>query len=50
LIPTGERSELLTPIAATAQRFVVRANEKLTAFMELEAAIRDGQRLAGSPG
>jgi len=32
------------------QRFVVRADEKLTALLELEAAIRDGQRLAGSPG
>jgi hypothetical protein len=40
LIPTGERSGLLTRIAATAKRFVVRANEKLTAFTELESAIR----------
>ena len=27
------------------KRFVVRADEKLTAFMELESAIRDDQRL-----
>jgi hypothetical protein len=31
--------ELLTPIA-TETRFVVRADEKLTAFLELQAAIR----------
>jgi hypothetical protein len=29
-------------IAATEKRFVVRADEKLTAFLELEAAIRTG--------
>jgi hypothetical protein len=28
-----------------AKRFVVRADEKLTAFLELEAAIRDGSLL-----
>ena len=39
-IPTGERSGLQTHIAATEKRFVVRADEKLTAFVELEAAIR----------
>jgi hypothetical protein len=39
LIPTGERSGLLTRIAAMAKRFVVHADEKLTAFLELEAAI-----------
>ena len=32
------------------KRFVVRADEKLTAFVELESAIRDGQRLAPSIG
>jgi hypothetical protein len=32
------------------KRFVVRADEKLTAFMELELTIRDGQRLAAAPG
>jgi hypothetical protein len=31
------------------KRFVVRADEKLTAFLELELAIRTGQRLAASP-
>jgi hypothetical protein len=38
------------------KRFVVRADEKLTAFLELESAAhkipmwsRDGQRLAASP-
>jgi hypothetical protein len=39
LIPTGERSGLLTRIATTEKRLVVRAGEKLTAFLELEAAI-----------
>jgi hypothetical protein len=38
-ILAGERSGLLTRIAATGKRFVVRADEKLTAFNELEAAI-----------
>jgi len=33
-------SGLLTRIAATKKRFVVRADEKLTAFAELEAATR----------
>jgi hypothetical protein len=32
------------------QRFIVRADEKLTAFVELESAIRDGQRLAPAIG
>jgi hypothetical protein len=32
------------------KRFVVRADEKLTAFVELESAIRDGQRLAPAIG
>ncbi len=32
------------------KRFVVRADEKLAAFIELESAIRDGQRLAASTG
>ena len=30
------------------ERFVVRADEKLTVFAELESAIRAGQRLASS--
>jgi hypothetical protein len=37
LIPTGERSGLQT--RDDGKRFVVRADEKLTAFVELEAAI-----------
>jgi hypothetical protein len=40
LIPTDEQSGLLTHIATTGKRLVVRADEKLTAFNELEAAIR----------
>jgi hypothetical protein len=39
----GEQSSLLTPIAATEKRFVVHPDEKLTAFMELESAIRGRQ-------
>jgi hypothetical protein len=31
---------LLTHTATTEKRFVVRADEKLTAFLKLEAAIR----------
>jgi hypothetical protein len=31
------------------KRFVVRADEKLTAFIELESALRTGQRFAASP-
>jgi len=34
-IPTDERSGLLTHIAMTEKRFVVRADENLTAFLEL---------------
>jgi hypothetical protein len=34
---------LLTRIAADGKRFVVRADEKLTAFMELESAISMAQ-------
>jgi hypothetical protein len=37
LIPTGEQSGLQTRIATTV---TVRADEKLTAFVELETAIR----------
>jgi hypothetical protein len=32
------------------KRFIVRADEKLTAFLELESAIRAVQRLAGAIG
>jgi len=35
----GERSGLQTHIAATESVSVVRADEKLTAFVELESAI-----------
>jgi hypothetical protein len=40
LIQTGERSGLQTHIATTVKRFVVRADEKLTAFLQLESASR----------
>ena len=40
------RSGLLTCSVATARRFVVRADEKLTAFLELESAIRAARGLA----
>jgi hypothetical protein len=40
-IPTGERSGLRTRIAATESVSLVRADEKLTAFLELESAICD---------
>jgi hypothetical protein len=36
LIPTSEQSGLLTHTATTERDFVVRADEKLTAFLELE--------------
>jgi hypothetical protein len=36
---TGEQSLLLTRIAATGKRFVVCADEKLTAFLELKSEI-----------
>jgi hypothetical protein len=38
---TGEQSGLLMRIAAPVKRSVVRADDKLTTFIELEAAIRD---------
>lgn len=38
-IATGEQSGLPMHIAATEKRFVVRADEKLTAFLELERAV-----------
>jgi hypothetical protein len=39
-ILAGERSSLMTHIAATAKRFVMRAIEKLTAFIEIESALQ----------
>jgi hypothetical protein len=35
----GKRSGLLTRICDEGKRFVVRADEKLTAFMEIESAV-----------
>jgi hypothetical protein len=47
LIPTGERSSLLTH-PGNGKRFIVHADEKLTAFIELESAIRmDGKNERG---
>ena len=46
LIPTGERSGLQTHIADDGKRFVVRADEKLTAFLELESATRACSKLS----
>jgi len=40
LIPTGEQSSLLDAHRGDRKRFVVHAEERLTAFVELEAAIR----------
>jgi hypothetical protein len=45
VIPTGERNGLLMHIAASAQRFIVRADEKLTAFLELESTIKNKKML-----
>jgi hypothetical protein len=42
LIPTGERSGLLDAHRDNGKRYVVRADEKLTAFLELQSAIRAG--------
>jgi hypothetical protein len=40
LIPTGERSLSLTLIATTERGLLLREDEKLTAFVELESAVR----------
>ena len=40
LIPTGEQSGLFDAHRDDGKRFVVHADEKLTAFLELESAIR----------
>jgi hypothetical protein len=45
-VASQERPLLLTRIAAMGKRFVVRADEKLTAFVELESAIRPRDELA----
>jgi hypothetical protein len=39
LILTGERSGLLTHTADDGRRFVVHADEKLSAFVELERQV-----------
>ena len=39
-VPTGERSGLQTHIAATVTDSLLRADETLTTFLELESAIR----------
>jgi hypothetical protein len=39
LIPIGERSEIADAHRDNGKRFVVRADEKSTAFVELESAI-----------
>jgi hypothetical protein len=41
LIQRDEQSGLLTRIAAT-ESYVVHADEKVTAFMELESVVRGG--------
>jgi hypothetical protein len=43
VIPRAEQSGLLTDISGDGKRFVVRADEKLTAFPALESAIRANQ-------
>jgi hypothetical protein len=44
LIPAGERSGLQTRNAATESVSLLRADEKVTAFVELESAIRASVR------
>jgi hypothetical protein len=41
LIPTGEQSGLLTHIATTESVSLGAADEKLTAFLDLERVARD---------
>jgi hypothetical protein len=40
-IATGEQSGLLTRVCGDGKRFVVHADEKLTAFVELEKVTHD---------
>ena len=42
MIPTGERSGLQTRVAAMGSVTLVHAEQKLTAFLELESAICRG--------
>jgi hypothetical protein len=44
-----EQSLLLTRTAATVSVLVVRADEVLTAFLELESLVRNEKRKAGKP-
>jgi hypothetical protein len=44
LIPTGEQSLLRMRTATTASVFVVRADKKLSAFVELERVSRESLR------
>jgi hypothetical protein len=44
LIPTGERSGLQMRAHDNEKRFVVRAEETLTAFVELESTTRAAER------
>jgi hypothetical protein len=46
LIPTGERFGLRTRIATMESVSLCGADEKLTAFVELESALFSGRRLA----
>jgi len=50
-IPTGEPSLFVDAHRGDGKRFIVRADEKLTAFFELEAAIRasNGHDRAAAP-
>jgi hypothetical protein len=45
LIPTGEEIWIADAHRDDGKRYVVHADEKLTAFLELEAAIRSGRTL-----
>jgi hypothetical protein len=45
LIPTGEQSGIVDAHRGDGKRFVVRADEKLTAFVELESATRTSSEL-----
>jgi len=44
LIPTGERSGIADAHRDDGKRFVVRADEKLTAFVELDRVTRESLR------
>ena len=45
-IPTGEQPGLLNAHRGDGKRFVVHAEEKLTAFLELESAIHSRGELS----